>query len=52
MNVKMTIFPRARVGFDFTKMIIFGFILISILKSIFEKMRLKMKLKMSQKWLL
>jgi hypothetical protein len=37
MKLKMTIFAKARVGFDFSKMIIFGFILISILKSIFEK---------------
>jgi hypothetical protein len=29
MSQKMTIFAKARVGFDFSKMIIFGFILVS-----------------------
>jgi hypothetical protein len=29
MNVKMTIFVKVRIGFDFSKMIIFQFIFIS-----------------------
>jgi hypothetical protein len=49
MKVKMTIFVKSSVGFDFSKMIIFGFILVSFCNP-FLKMRLKMKPKMSRKW--
>ena len=37
MEVKMTIFAKVREGFDFSKMIIFKFILNLILMFIFEK---------------
>ena len=43
---KMIIFAEGFIGFDFSKMVIFLF----ILKSIFKKNEIQNEIKMSQKW--